>query len=1045
MEMLYTKNMLPAILAERSGYEGVRKIAGKVAADMEKVLGTAPFVVDEADLASRGLSADTAGIILCATLGKSPLLEELERKGLTDTGKLKGEDGSPKWEVYRIQRIFLEEGMVVAGLPRKVKQILLICGSDKRGTIYGMFSLSEYMGVSPLCDWGDAEPAFRESLQVGADIETVSKEPSVKYRGFFINDEWPCFGTWVTEHFGGFNADAYERVFELLLRLKGNYLWPAMWSASFPLDGPGSRNEELADLYGVVIGYSHHEPCLRASEEWDKVRGKDSAYGNEWNFHTNREGLLRYWEDGLKRSGKYEKMITIGMRGERDTSMLGAQSTRQENIELLKEIITEQRKIIRKYGTNKCSNRCGCGTEEGTPPLLLALYKEVEDFFYGDETTEGLREWDGLDGVTCMLCEDNFGNMRTLPTEKLRNRRGGFGMYYHLDYHGGPVSYEWVDSTPFSQIWEQMCMAYEYGIRDAWIVNAGDLKFHEVPLAYFLALAYDYDKWGSRNPDSYREYPLYWAEQNLPGAGREVQEKAAKVLADYIGLNFLRRPESLHPGVYHPCHYEETDRMLKRAEAVEKLSEEVLERLSAGEKDAWYSMVHYPALASMNLLKLHLYAGKNAHYAGQGRHAANSYAALASECIRRDRAFAEQFGSFRGGKWNGMQLAQHIGFTKWNEDGYQYPVLMQVEPVHKPRMKVSRKDGEEVYLKNYGSPMEIRVPDFLDAGCSRVILEIGNDGTGSLFYRISREPGMEKKESRKPEQCQADSREAKMSRTGSQEPEPCQLDALETEQCQTNSQTKGADMAGLPDWLQVTPMEGEVASLQEVVLTCIPDKLPVEKESVRLLIQDGDTTVAVLVEGKAAPVQSLPERTFLPRKGIVTMEASHFYRKRDVEKGAYTILEGYGKYGSGVKVFPYTASFGEADEKPALGYRFLAEKAGEYKVGIVVSPSNPTKAHTGLGLLLENSCGERRRLQLVEADFRAGDCGDARWTKGVLEQERTAWTRMYFEKGVQELWIGALEAGVVPERIYVCSPGASLLESYLGPEESFWVAKESNG
>lgn len=239
------------------------------------------------------------------------------------------------------------------------------------------------------------------------------------------------------------------------------------------------------DCYGIVMSNSTHEPCLRHSEEWDLVRGEDSVYGNEWSYLTNREGLIRYWRDGLLRSGKYENIITIGMRGERDSLMLGEDASLEQNISLLKEIITEQRKLIREcVGENE--------------PEMLALYKEVEAYYYGDETTPGLKDWDGLDGVTLMLCEDNYGNMRTLPTEEMRSHRGGFGMYYHFDYHGSPVSYEWVNSSYLPKIWDQMTMAYDFGVRDIWIVNVGDLKFQEYPLSFFMDLAYDYEKWGSQ-------------------------------------------------------------------------------------------------------------------------------------------------------------------------------------------------------------------------------------------------------------------------------------------------------------------------------------------------------------------------------------------------------------------------------------------------------------------------------------------------------------------------------------------------------------------
>ena len=972
--MDWNKGAMPYIVVESSGYEGVRRIADKVAEDILQVLGERPEVIDEKGLAE----GSSKSVILCATLGKSPLLAELEERGLVDAKKLYKESDNkkelnPKREVYLIQNL--------PGEFYGAQEVLLICGSDKRGTIYGMFSLSEYIGISPLYYWGDIKPAHKECIHIGQDIETVTKEPSVKYRGFFINDEWPCFGTWVNQQFGGFNAQAYDKVFELLLRMKGNYLWPAMWTASFPLDGPDSANEELADIYGVVMGYSHHEPCLRASEEWKKVCGPDSRYGSEWNFYTNEEGLINYWEDSLKRSGKYENVITIGMRGEYDSCMLGPDATVTENVNLLKRIITKQKELIKQHVDRD-------GREI---PLLLALYKEVEAYFYGDEQTPGLKDWEELSDVICMLCEDNFGQMRTLPTEDIRNRKGGFGMYYHFDYHGAPISYEWVDSTPLSKVWEQMCEAYEYGIRDVWIVNVGDLKFHEVPLTYFMALAYDYDKWGYGNPSSYEEYTRKWVCQSFPRVSPDIQEKIGSVFTGYIDVNALRRPEALHPGIYHPCHYGETERMLARAKQIEEMSCEVLRTLKEQEQtpgqlsNAYYSMIHYPAMASMNLLKMHLYAGKNHHYARQGRTAANVYGDLTADCIRRDREFVEEWARFLGGKWHGMQLAQHIGFTKWNEDDYRYPVIAKIEPAHQPRMSVSRKDEERIAVKNYGEPTAIMVPDFQYAGSKEVILEIANSGIGSLYYEIS---------------------------------------------------VAGSSDGRLPDWLTVTPMQGGVEQISEVSLHCVCEKLPDSLEKVRLLISDSDTTVAVDVFGQAVTTDRLPENTFLTHDGVIAMDAEHYCRKKDAAKGSFKVISGYGKYGAGLKVFPSTADFGEEEDRPEVTYRFLIEEEGEYQVDIITSPFNSVVNHRSVNIMVQG-----RKTELLPEDFRGGDYNDERWCAGVLNQERRRSVTLHFDKGVQELRLGAMEAGVVLERVLIHKPGTVLPNSYLGPEESYIVSK----
>ena len=950
----YSKQNAFPLTVEEEAFEGVKRIARKVAADFEKVCGVLPQITGK---------PNGGAAIIFATLGKSPLTDKLISAGKFDPSLMRG-----KREVYQIKLIDSPfDG---------VSKALLVCGSDKRGTIYGMFALSEYIGVSPLHFWGDVESARRENIKITDSIETVSKEPSVKYRGFFINDEWPCFGTWTFSRYKGFNATMYDNVFELLLRLKGNYLWPAMWTSSFPLDGPGNLNEELADIYGVVIGASHHEPCLRASEEWDKVRGPQTIYGNDWNYYINKEGLLHYWEDALKRSGKYEKIITIGMRGERDSSMLGENATLKDNIDLLKDIIKNQRGLIKKHVNGNLDE----------VPQVLALYKEVEEYFYGNEQVSGLKDWDELNGVICMLCEDNFGFMRTLPTEDIRERKGGFGMYYHFDYHGGPVSYEWMPSTSFERTWEQMCMAYDYGIKDIWIVNVGDLKFNEVPLAYFLELAYDFEKWGTNALNSIDQYTALWLEKTFPLADTSIREKIARVLHGYIRMNAMRRPEAQNAGIYHPCHYLEADRMLTLAAHIEQENEEVYSALSQNEKDAYYSMIYFPAKASVNLLRMNLYAGKNLHYAKQGKKLADKYAALVTECIEKDRALAKEFAAFKNGKWNGMELEQHIGFVRWNEDNCRYPLRIQVEPAYKPRMTVSRKDREEVFTKTYGSPMTVLVDDFLFEGNDEVILEIANDGVGVLAYAI--------------------------------EPQ------------------------GEYNWLQISSVKGKVESQEEITLRCNRQMLNGEVKKARLLIKEGEMAEAVVVDGrpvvaveistKSINTKNLPPMTFLENNGVIVMEAHQFCDKKDTAAGSFAELKNYGRSGAGMKVFPTTAGFTERDEKPSLTYRFLIEESGSYTAEIWLTPTNSVQNKRPLRFAL-TSQGAQQIITAVPADFMAGSPSDERWCEGVLNQIRICKAPLKLEKGVREITIGALEAGLVLERVLIYREGKAPVESYLGP------------
>jgi hypothetical protein len=931
-------------IVETDAFEGVKKIAHKVANDFGNVCGALPQIITE--IPQKGETA-----VLFATLGRSPLLDTLIREGKFDPSAISGKN-----EVYQIAVI--DKPFV------GITQALVICGSDKRGTIYGMFALSEYIGVSPLHYWGDTQPVIRERIAITESIETVSKEPSVKYRGFFINDEWPCFGNWAVSNFGGLNANMYDHVFELLLRLKGNYLWPAMWKSSFALDGPANRNEELADMYGVVIGASHHEPCLRASEEWEQVKGPDSEYGNEWNYYTNKDGLLRYWEDALKRSGKYEKIITIGMRGEYDSKMLGEESTVKENVDLLKDIIENQRRLIREHS--------------GHSPQLLALYKEVEEYFYGNAEFEGLKDWGGLDDVICMLCDDNFGFVRTLPNAALGERK--FGMYYHFDYHGGPISYEWMPSTSYERTWEQLCKAWDHGIREVWIVNVGDLKFNEVPLSYFMDLAYDFEKWGTANHQSAQAYTHLWLERTFPSADSPVRDKMADILQGYIRLNAQRRPEALNAETYHPCHHLEADRMLERAADIQKLNEEVFTALRRPARDAYYSMIYFPAKASMNLLQMQLYAGKNRHFARQGKKIANQYATMISECIEHDRALAQEFARFKNRKWKGMELEEHIGFTQWNEDNSRYPLRITVEPAYKPRMVVSRKDSDEVYHKTYGRPMTITVNDFLSAGIDEVIIEIANDGTGRLDY------------------------------------------VIETEQ-------------EYP-WLELSAIKGTVEFQDDIVLRCNKDKLTSETQTARLLVKDTETVVAIKIMAKSHHNLNLPPMTFMAHNGVIVIKANHFAEKKDVAAGGFLELNHYGRSGSGMKVFPSTANFNETDENPMLTYRFLMEEAGDYTVEVWTTPVNPVQTNQPLRFTLEKVEGAQHIITAVPADFVAFHT-DPRWCRGVLDSIRKSAATLTFEQGVQEIAIGALEAGLVLEQILIYPKDSEPPISYMGPNESF--------
>lgn len=946
---------------EKTAFSGVGKIVQKVAWDCKLVTDKdyeirtgIPQITEEEDC------------IITATVGKSAYLEELEAQGRIDLDSIRG-----KREVYSFTILEKQE--------KEAHSTLVIAGSDKRGTIYGLFHLSELLGVSPWVYFADVLPKKQETVVLTESVNMISKEPSVKYRGFFINDEWPSFGNWTFRHFDGFTVQMYDKVFELLLRLKGNYLWPAMWTSSFSLDGPGLANAELADEYGIVMSNSHHEPCLRHSEEWDLVKGEDSVYGNAWNFDRNKQGLINYWRDGLKRNGAFENIITMGMRGERDSEILGHTATLKENIDYLKEVITTQNKLIRET----------INEDIMSVPRMLALYKEVEAYFYGDKETQGLREWEELDGVTFMLCEDNFGNMRTLPTEDIRDRKGGWGMYYHFDYHGDPVSYEWVNSTHLAKVWEQMSQAYEFGIRDIWIVNVGDLKPQELPLSYFLDLAYDFEKWGTKAPNATTEYMRQWIAAQFGAVfTAEEQERIYEILEGYTRLNSIRKPECLDSLTYHPTHYGESDWAFFEAEKIMKNADELQsllkERLQGRNKEAYasfYELVYYPAAASMNLLFMQLYAGKNALYAKQGRVEANIFANQIKECIEKDRRLQEKYHSVADGKWDGIMLSEHIGFVNWNDEECRYPIRQYIEPANKPRMIVSLANSMEYTMGGDWTRKTLSLKEFMNPACKQAVIDISNGSSMEFDYTVS---------------CDA-------------------------------------------DWLRLSQEEGTVDITESLIVMLDRERMQSLKEKelkAVLTIKTEFARVMIEVYARNFTEEELAACHYVPIEGAactgLAVEAHDYDEKKDSDNGSFIVLKPYGKYVSGVKAFPVTKEFIPGKDAPALSYKIWLPKAGNYQITLLSAPSNPVDTRNQLRVGFQWNQEEIELLDSVSEAYHGGDRSCAEWSQGVLDNIHSLAITKKGTKGENKITIYACDSGFVLERILVKEANESWACGYIG-------------
>ena len=960
------------VIPEECG-TGVKKVAGKVAKDVEGTLSFCPEICETAVPAKQAVIAVTAG--------NGKLAETLCSK-ISKLGQVEG-----KRESY---------AYIVAENPVEgIESALVIYGSDKLGTIYGLFHLSELLGVTAMVDWGDCQYVKQDSFILKEEDSFVSKEPSVKYRGFFINDEWPCCGNWATSHFGSFNAKMYDHIFEYLLRMKGNYLWPAMWAENFMLDGPDLESMKLADEYGIYIGMSHHEPCMRSGAEYSKVRGPKSPYGDAWSYVTNKEGILRFWEDGVKRSIGHNVFPTVGMRGENDSKMLGEDSLISDNVRLLKEIITKQREMIHEH----------LETDGKKVPQLFAVYKEVEDYYFGGGSEEGLRGFKELEDVTLLLCEDNWGNMRALPEAFERNHKGGFGMYFHLDYHGDPVSYEWVSSTELSKIWEQMTEAYEYGVRELWIVNVGDVKFQEFPLNYFMDLAYDFEKWGSLAPNSTKEYTKAWIESVFGSyTSKKEREEIQEVLEGYLKINALRKPESLNDTVYHPAHYLECEKLLSFCGKLEEKNErlwKILEERGMG--DAYFSMIYFSAEASFNLLKMHLYSGKNHLYASQGKAVANEYDKLVEACIEKDEALKTQMAEFKEGKWAGMELASHIGFTNWNDEDWRYPVRHIVRLPKKPRLVVTRADKTQHYTNQY-FPITLVIDDFVVSSSKKAKIQIANGGQGSVKWKI--QEGARK----------------------------VGLDGIAHE----------SGEGSRCEWLEFSQISGETTLQDEVEISLKEENLPLGEEvSCSFEIKTETEFVPVLVKALKKDTSALPEGAFLAEHGMFVIDAVHYADKQaglyEREAVEFKELYDFGKYQSGIKAFPVTASFDSKENAPSVTYELYSEEEKDCFLNLYTSPANPLIYGGKLSVEVSVNEGAGKLVEFTKAGYKGGEPGCIPWEQAVLNQEHVGSTEISLKKGLNKITVFAREAGMVLERLVVYPKDMERAVSYLGEKECIRV------
>jgi Glycosyl hydrolase family 115/Gylcosyl hydrolase family 115 C-terminal domain len=905
---LAEKGIAAPWVVDAQDYPGVVRAVRQLQTDMGQVSAVTPQV-------SVGSVPSSRQIVVVGTLGKSALLERLVRTAKVDVSSVSG-----RWETFLIQ-------VVDAPLPG-VDRALVIAGADKRGTIYGLYDLSAQIGVSPWSYWADVPVRRQPELYVLPGRHSLGP-PAVKYRGIFINDENPALLGMVREKFGGFKHAFYEKVFELLLRLKANTLWPAMWSKAFNDDDP--MNPELADEYGIVMGTSHHEPMMRAQEEWKR-------YGSgPWDYTTNRDALQRFWRRGIERMGSHESIVTIGMRGDGDLAM-----TPQTNLSLLQKIVQDQRAILADV----------TGRDPAGIPQVWTLYKEVLDYY-----DQGLVV---PEDVTLVFTDDNWGNLRRLPRPSDAARRGGYGVYYHFDYVGGPRSYKWLNTNQISRVWEQMHLAYSYGVDRLWLVNVGDIKPMEFPTEFFLDYAWNPDRWpAERLPD----YGRLWAQRQF---GSEHAAAIAEILARYTRYNSRRKPELLAPATYSLVDYLEAETVVAEYDELAGDARKISDALPPEYRDAFYQLVLYPVLACANLNDLYVTVARNALDAAQGRSATNDLAARARALFANDANLSAHYNhTMSGGKWNHLMDQTHIGYTDWRDPPAN--VMPEVREIQLPRvaqMGVAVEGSSDSWPGGAGLP---------------VLPEVG---------RYDRHPWHEGRYIEVFNRGQA----------------PFEF----------------AASSPLP-WLTIDPPRGSVRTEQRLWVSVDWAKAPpgATPVPIRVTGPQGSTVVIQANVNNPRALSADDVHGFVESGGYVSIEAEHCSRAVSAGPIQWQRIPEFGRTLSGMTPFPVTAPSLEApgQDSPHLEYRVHLVSSGELRVRAYVAPTLDVRQRR----LRYAVSFDDRPPQIV--DILAG-ATEAVWSGWVRDDINTSVTRHELgAPGAHVLKFWMVDPGVVLEKLVVETTG----------------------
>ncbi|HUB51100.1 MAG TPA: glycosyl hydrolase 115 family protein [Terracidiphilus sp.] len=913
------------LLVSDQDWPGVLRAAGDLSQDIDRVTGHASAIVKDAAQARNE-------IVIIGTIGKSPLIDALIRRHKLDVSGIAGQ-----WE----SEVTTIVDHPLHGVPRA----LVIAGADKRGTIYGIYDLSEQIGVSPWYWWADVRVPHADALYVDPG-RVVQPVPAVKYRGIFFNDEAPALSGWTTEKFGGMNHEFYTKVFELLLRLKANFLWPAMWNNAFATDDP--LNPKLADEYGIVMGTSHEEPMMRAEKEWDpKVDGA-------WDYTTNQEKIDEFWRGAMERDKNYEEVVTLGMRGHNDTPM-----SESGNIDLLERIVADQREILKQT----------VNPDVTKVPQVWALYKEVQGYY-----EKGMRV---PDDVTLLWSDDNWGNLRRLPTPEERKRSGGAGIYYHFDYVGGPRSYKWLNTNPIPKVQEQLNLALAYGADRLWVVNVGDGKPMEFPMEFFLSYARTPKRWDKDHLD---EYTKLWAAREF---GPEHADEIAGFMEDYTRYNGRRKPELIDPSTFSLDNYGDADRVDGEwrwlADGVDTLAKQLPE----DELASYFELIQYPVDASANLTEMYIMAAENAADARIGNPGANAAADRVLEMFQKDADLSDEYNhKLLNGKWDHMMDQTHIGYTFWNEPAANtMPAITRIQVRETGSLGIMARDATFDHASGHFvfplSPFDMAV--WQSQGFS-----LFDRGKGPVSYTI--------------------------------EPSEPWLEALPAHGT-IGPGRPPYDVDSPPEWIKFI-----------VNWKIFPDDFKAHEANVT--IRSGDQKLPTYTFRVERVPKGTPSEAhgFIERDGYVSIEAADTSARTADGDTHWEELPGYGITRSAMTIYPVTAA-SDTDSKASLEYRMYLYDSGDFQLEATLAPTQGFIPGRGLRFAVSVDEGPRTIVDELEHNTQAD------WAKAVSDSVRRVTVPLTIASpGAHAIHIWAVDPGVVLERIVVSH--GPLKPSYLGPPES---------